>query len=300
MRYTESIILEICKDNDIKFESFCDGYCYRLSKNNKFTLIYDNIFEENNSVTYKILKDKAAVYEILSKDKIPAVEHFYFNPQNNELDEFYTIANTLLKKYKKLVLKYNEGMSGNCVFLVDNEKDLKEKSNLILDRYSAITISPFYEIKHEYRVIFLNNEIKLIFDKIRPSVIGDEKSTISELVKKKYTNNIKPDETIKSNYIPNLNEAVLLSWRHNLNFGANPKELKDENVFKILQKIALDSAKTLKIKFASIDIIETADNKYKVLEINGSVTTGKFASFSKENYEKAKAIYQQVILENLK
>lgn len=300
MQFIEKIVKEICDENDIKFEEFCDGFCIRLSKNNKLTYIYDSIFEENSSSTYKILKDKSAVYEILSHENIPAVEHFYFYPQKDKYDDFFVTANALLKKYNKLVLKYNEGMSGNNVFLVDNEKTLKLKAMQIINKYNSITISPFYEIKHEYRVIFLNNKARLIFDKVRPFVVGNGIDTIEQLIKQKFKNKIKPDDSIDVKSIPKNGETVLLSWRHNLNFGANPEELNNEKTFKILKKIAQDSAKTLKIKFASIDIVETDENQFKVLEINGSVTTEKFASFSNQNYEKVKSIYKEVVFELLK
>lgn len=48
----------------------------------------------------------------------------------------------------------------------------------------SYSVCPFYNIENEYRVIILNNEIRLIYKKILPIVCGDGESTVKELLKK--------------------------------------------------------------------------------------------------------------------
>lgn len=292
----KDIILEICNEENIKFESYCNNYCFKLCKNNKITYIYDNIFENNNSALYKILKDKSAVFEILNNNKIPCIEHFYFH--SSEKEKFKANSPILLKNYKKLVLKQNEGMSGNYVFLIDNEEALTKKSELIFNKFNSLAVSPFYDIKHEFRVVVLNDNVELVFDKIRPFVVGDGKTNIEELAKNKYKY-FKIDKNIDPKFTPKNGEKITLSWRHNLNFGSVPEIVTDKKILSKLQKLSEKISKLLKIKFASIDIIETSNGELKVLEINGSVTMGKFASFSDKNYKIAKQIYKKAILNNL-
>lgn len=292
----EKIISEICKEENIKQEIFCDGYCLKLCKDNHFTFIYNNLLENNSSAVFKILRDKSAVFEILSKYNIDCVEHFYFH--ENEREKFNKTAGNLLKIHKKIVLKQNDGMSGNFVYLIENSTDLTNKSNEIFEKFQSISVSPFYEIKHEYRVVILNNKVELIFDKIRPFVVGDGKNTIEKLAKNKYKF-YKIDENIDTSLVLEAGESLTLSWRHNLNFGSIPEIVTDKKLLSGLSDLSKNIAKLLKIKFACIDIIET-QGKLKVLEINSSVTMGKFASFSEENYNIAKNIYKKAILNNLK
>lgn len=292
----KDIILEICNEENIELKSYCNDYCFKLCKNNKITYIYDSIFENNNSALYKILKDKSAVFEILDKNKIPCIEHYYFH--SSEKEKFKANSPILLKEHKKLVLKQNEGMSGNYVFLIDNEETLAEKSELIFNKFNSLTVSPFYDIKHEFRVVVLNDNVELVFDKIRPFVVGDGKTSIEELAKNKYKY-FKIDKNIDPKFTPKNGEKITLSWRHNLNFGSVPEIVTDKNILSKLQKLSEKISNLLKIKFACIDIIETTNGELKVLEINGSVTMGKFASFSEENYKLAKQIYKKAILNNL-
>lgn len=300
MRYMEDFVREICNEENITLETFCDSYCIKLSKNNNVTFIFDNIFENNSSAVYKILKDKSAVFELLSKHNIPSAEHYYYYSPSSINETTLKSIQNLLKKHKMLVIKPNEGTNGTNVLIVKNINEFINLSNQIFKNSKSLTVSPFYDIKHEYRVVMLNGKIKLIFDKIRPFVIGNGKDTIETLTKNTYKNQIKIDKDIKLNYIPKLNEKITLSWRHNLSFGAIPKIVTNAETIQKITDIALKSYNLLHFKFASVDIIETADEKYQVLEINGSVCMGKFASFSKENYNLAKDIYKQAILDNLK
>ena len=297
MSFIEEILTKICDEEKISLEIYCDGYCFKLSKDNNFVFIYDNIFELNSASTYKILKDKSAVSEILTNNNIPSVEHFFYMQQNSkDNSEIINRLNEKLKFYKNLVLKYNEGMSGNDVYLINNAQDLQVKAEYILKKFNSLTASPFYNIEHEYRVVVLNGQVKLVFDKIRPYVIGDGKSTIKQLTDCKYKIKIKTDKNININCIPDVGQKIILSWRHNLNFGAIPEIVTDKNLLNKLDDIAKKASQMLKIKFASVDIIETKDKTLKILEINGSVTMGKFASFSKSNYCKAKNIYKEALL----
>lgn len=299
MRYMENFVREICNEENIMLETFCDSYCMKLSKGNKLTYIYGNIFENNSSAVYKILKDKSAVCELLSKHNIPCAEHFYYySPSSLDNDALNSIEK-LLKKHKSLVIKPNEGTNGTDVFIVKNKNEFMDLSSQIFKNSKSLTVSPFYEIKHEYRVVMLNGKIMLIFDKVRPFVVGNDKDSIEILVKNKYKNPVKIDNNININYIPKSNETILLSWRHNLSFGATPKIVTDKKTIDNITAIALESYNLIQFKFASVDIMETSEGKYQVLEINGSVCMGKFASFSKENYNLVKDIYKKAILDKL-
>lgn len=293
----EKIIREICHEEGIHVDTYCDAYCLKLSKNNKITFIYDSIFENNSSAVYKLLRDKSAVSEILSQQSIPTVEHYYFYSNTANFNDIKLKLEQLFRKYKKLVIKHNEGMSGKDVYLIETESELERLSSLIFQKYNSLSVCPYYKILHEYRIIFLNGQVKLIFDKIRPNVIGDGLHNIEELAKQKKYNYI--DKNIDPKHIPQKNQSVILSWRHNLNYGAIPEIIQDEDLISKLSLLAQKAAKELNVNFASIDIIQTESNDFRVLEINGSVTLNKFASFSSKNHEIAKSIYKEAIMSNI-
>lgn len=294
----EKLIRDICHEEGIHVDTFCDAYCLKLSKNNKTTFIYDSIFENNSSSVYKLLRDKSAVSEILSQQSVPTVEHYYFYSNTANYNDIWLKLEQLFEQHKKIVIKHNEGMSGKDVYLIETKSDLERLSSLIFQKYNSLSVCPYYKILHEYRIIFLNGEVKLIFDKIRPNVIGDGMHNIEELAEQKKYNYI--DKNINPKLIPPKNQNVTLSWRHNLNYGAIPEIIKDKGLISKLSLLAQKAAKELNVNFASIDIIQTDSNDFRVLEINGSVTLSKFASFSSQNHNIAKSIYKEAILSNLK
>lgn len=77
--------------------------------------------------------------------------------------------------------------------------------------------------------------------------------------------------------------------------GASPEIIKDPAVVEPLSAFALQAAHAVGARFASVDVIQTAEG-LKVLEINSGVMMEGFAAASKENYACAKAIYADALL----
>ena len=161
---------------------------------------------------------------------------------------------------------------------------------LLLKQFS-VSLCPYYHIKNEYRIIVLDNEIRLIFGKIKPFVIGDGIKNLDSLAKE--INYLK--EIDNPNYIPKLNEKVELSFKFNLSSGGKtfldiPSTLKDT-----LESLALEVSNKLNIFFASIDIIVTNDNKIMVLEANSGVTLNNFVKQSPDYLSIVYNIYKDAI-----
>ena len=102
MKHINKIIKEICKEEEIKLDSYCDEFGFKLSKNNKSTFIYDSVFENNSSAVYKILRDKSAVFELLHNHNIPCVEHFYFYSSSPADINLTNKLKSMLQKHKKI------------------------------------------------------------------------------------------------------------------------------------------------------------------------------------------------------
>ena len=301
-RMLVKIVKEIAEENDIQFNGISDNWIIELEKNEKKYFIYGYVFENNNaSITY-ILKDKNALAEILLKHGVPAVEHHYFYKNlNSVFENFEDESNPILQmfnRYKKLVLKNNMGTGGDSVYFVDSLEELKDVCLKLKNKFHSFSVCPFYDIKHEWRVIMQNFQPTVIYEKIRAFVVGDGVSSANELAIKKYNGNIFIDEKVDLKMVPKKDEKVLLNWKHNLGQGAVPKVVKNVNLAKKLSNFAFKVCNLLKIKFASIDIIE-ADGELKILEINGGIMMEKFSSYSEENYQIAKKIYYSALKDEL-
>ena len=167
---------------------------------------------------------------------------------------------------------------------------------LFIKNYS-LSLCPYQDITTEYRIIVLNKDIKLIYKKIKPIVIGDGKSTYQELLERFNPNYFKnkniSHKIIKKGRIKEYN------WQFNLSKGAMAQEENNQDVIKELKKIVKMILKVIDINFASIDIA-LINNEYKVLEINNGVTLTKYMNISFENEKKVYNIYKDAIKELFK
>ena len=292
------IIKEICNEENIELSCFSSDWIFLLKKQDKRRYILSYQFDLNTAAVQGICKDKCATSDILTYHSIPCVEHkFFMSPTSGYLPKSGSVKylHELLDKHSKLVCKPNEGASGTNVFTVTNKGELEYAMAKIFDSSGSMAASPYYEIEKEFRIIVLNSEVKLVFSKEIPFVKGDGRSTLAELIaKSEYSVLPSGAEQIDLGLVLEKGEVWKYGWKHNLAHGAVAKIVTDEALIDKLSELALRAADALNIKFASIDIIQTA-NDYRILEINSGVMMEHFASSSLENYAKAKEIYREAI-----
>jgi hypothetical protein len=145
----------------------------------------------------------------------------------------------------------------------------------------------------------LDGEVKLLYSKNIPNIIGDGKSTICSLLLEylKKTNVFIEKDDIEHDLLSSIlpkGKRCRVGWKSNLGKGAVPRILPDCSKRVKLTQFALAAAKALSIRFASVDVIET-DNEMRVLEVNSGIMMENFVQAAKENYAIAKGIYQQAI-----
>ena len=257
------------------------GYVTELKKDGKIRHIVGETLELNSSSSYKIASDKFACFSILVQNDIPTIKYnIIFNPEtrseyeNNDIKK----AMILFEQYgRNVILKANNSSEGKDVFNIRDKEELKEKIiEEFLDRKDSVSICPFYNIGYEYRAIYLDGNIEFCYKKEKPFVIGDGESTIKELSKKIYIKDFNLD--IDFDYIPQKNEKVELSWKHNLSLGGIASLEIDDETRKKVYNLAKRAGDSIGIKFASIDISETIDKELLVMEINSNVCMNRFAN----------------------
>lgn len=198
-RTTLKIIYEVCNELGILCESFCDDWVLRLTKDNVKKYVYGYDVGLNTDSQSKILKDKAALSELMIDEGISCVEHILFpmpitlSYLNKDYEYYEKILYDLIDDY--VVIKPNQGSSGIDVYKTNSILDAKKILNKIYS-YGNACISKYYEVETEYRVIVFNGNIRICYEKC--------------------TDN----------------------WIHNLSNGAIPKNVMyDDEIKKIVKKI---------------------------------------------------------------
>lgn len=192
---------------------------------------------------------------------------------------------------------------GRNVFKINNLIELEEKYKKLLLTNFAITASPFYDIQTEYRSIIVGNSVELIYAKVRPSVIGNGKNTIKELLIKFNPNYFNKEGMLEDdiyNKILPIGEKYEYSWKFNLEGGANINMEVSKNLKDRISNMAKYVASELNIKFGSIDIVLTTNNELKVLEINSGVMMKNFIELHPNGEEIAYGIYKKAIISMFK
>lgn len=263
------ILNEICEEENITLQSFSGNWAFRLKKNGIVKWIVGYQFPLNSAPAKELCQDKVLTSDALTAYGIPNVSHeilFGAEVRKPELrPETEKKLQKMISRFGAVVLKDNYGTGGMKVFKSSEVAECMEILEKILDGSHAASLSPFLNIREEYRVSVLNGEPMQIIRKERAFEINER------------------------------GEKVYLNWRHNLGQGATGILVTDEAVTKPLIEMALKVTEVLGIQFASVDIVD-ADGKLQVLEVNGGVMMEYFAGQSKECYNRAKAIYKKAVL----
>ena len=271
-----------------------------LKKGDKVRYIVGNKFDLNGHGIGNVMDDKYAFYDTLKHFNIPVCEYHIFYREDNNGDYAKgchtkeDLINLFNKYNQDVIIKPNLGKIGEGVYHITDEKRLLAKTKVLFKENFSISICPYYHAKNEYRVIVLDNEVKLVFKKYNPVVIGDGKSTLKELLVKFNPYYFSDKEIIK--YTPKTSEVYVYDFRFNLSCGSIASTNIDEQLKSKITNLALEVAKKTNLTFASIDIFETIDDKLLVLEANSGVTINKVTNFIPNGYEIAKSIYKEAVI----
>lgn len=293
MKKFHQIIQEICIENKINFRILSkDWFCF-LEKDGKSKYIAGYKFDLNGHGIGNVLDDKYAFYEVLLEKNYPTIVHhiIFRNYQQRELVK-------LFEQYGgSVVIKSNTGTCGNEVFHIENLDDLFDKTNQLLQKHFSISICPFYFIKNEYRLIILDEEVKVLYGKSKPVVIGNGTSTVRELLiqfNPYYFKKKELDDSFEK-ILPK-GQIFEYSWKFNLSQGSTLFLVNNSSLKKKLSELALTICKNLGLSFCSVDIIETENHQLFIMEANSGVMMDSFIELYPNGYEIAKRIYQEAIM----
>jgi glutathione synthase/RimK-type ligase-like ATP-grasp enzyme len=277
-------IRKYCASHGIEVEIRSGGWLIvmRRATRRHFAFGYD--LGLNTAVAHRIANDKAATAEVLQICGIPCVPHTLFlSPQMSEYvppqRSWEAMIAVLKENPNGIVVKPNEGTSGESVFKVLSVADLELAAYNIFSSNLSLAISPYLEIENEVRVILIGDRPLVVYSKDRPSIIGDGKHSLLELALAATPAELR--STVLSamardlgraalDEIPRLGQRCFLNWRHNLDSGARPILLKQGEVRDACVEVAVEAAKAIDMRFGSIDVVQV-DGSWLILEINSGV-----------------------------
>ncbi len=303
-----SLLREIAAEKGLQLTTFSQDWILRLQKGSVSRHIFGYNFEINSATAEQLAGDKSAISDLLENIGLAHVDHHLFlHPQlagyvspNGNWPEILAYVEDI---GYPLVCKPNVGTGGEDVDRIDNGAELEQSVLALFQKHRAICLSPFLEIEQEYRVLMLDDECELIYAKRRPHVVGDGQSSVLELIEKLHLSGILSQELAgqaieqhrgELKHVPAAGQEVVISWKHNLGEGAAPQLVPGGPLHDQLVKLARAAQQAIGIRFASIDIVDVA-NELLVLEINSGVMMEYFVRHFADGRAKAKAIYAKAV-----
>jgi glutathione synthase/RimK-type ligase-like ATP-grasp enzyme len=221
-------------------------------------------FPLNDSAAAALATDKSAASDVLAHHGIPHVPHVLVRFKGRKRLDLEAGRVTRLLGFP-LVVKPYRGTGGRDVTVVACEESLVPALLALRPRHQALTACPWLDIQHEYRVVVLDGETPLIFEKARPAVRRSGRRTGGG------------DE-----------------WRHNLRYGATPVIQAERALGGALTGIAVAATRALGLRFAAVDIVASGEG-LSVLEVNSGVCLERFSGFSPDHFRQAGEVYYRAL-----
>ena len=278
------VVKRYCAAHGIGIEIRSQGWLIIMEHGPRRHLAFGYDLGLNSAVAHRIANDKAATAEVLQTCGIPCIPHTLFlSPKMNEYippqRSWEAMLALLRQNPDGIVVKPNEGTSGDSVFKVSNEPDLELAVHRIFSSSLGLSISPYVKIDNEVRVVLLDHDPVVVYSKNRSAITGDGKHSLLELALG--ATPVEKRSTVLPGMLGDLDRAALdaivpagqrrvLNWRHNLDSGARPELLEQGKIRAACVEIAVQAARAIGIRFGSIDVVEV-DGVLKILEINSGV-----------------------------
>jgi glutathione synthase/RimK-type ligase-like ATP-grasp enzyme len=277
-------VRKYCVSHGIGIEIRAQGWLIVMQRGPTRHLAFGYDLGLNSAVAHRIANDKAATAEVLHMCGVACIPHALFlSPEMNEYippqRSWEAMLALLRENPNGIVVKPNEGTSGDSVFKVSSEPDLELAVHRIFSSSLGLAISPYVEIENEVRVVLLDHYPLVVYGKNRPAIVGDGKRSLLELAlaatPAERRSTVLPGmfgdlDRAALDAIPPSGQRRVLNWRHNLDSGARPELLEQGKVRDACVEIAVQAAKAIGIRFASIDVVQV-DGALKILEINSGV-----------------------------
>lgn len=245
--------------------------------------IQATLTEDTSCIAADISCDKELTKDLLRTAGIPI-------PEGLVADNISELQKYAERLGYPVVVKPNNGNQGKGVSVnLKNEQEVAAAFGIAKQFGEEVIIEKFIQGKH-YRVLVVNGKVVACTERIAPHVMGDGKKTIKELLEienqnplrgeghEKPLTKIKVDPVMEMlllknnmdiNYVPAVNEQVLIRENDNLSTGGSAIDVTDE-IHPENEEIAVNAAAIIGLDIAGIDIT-TKNINNSMREDNGAV-----------------------------
>ena len=214
-----------------------------------------------------------------------------------------------------VVAKPNDQSQGRDVFLVYSTKELRRAIRSIF-RTGRIALIQSFIRGEDYRLVVLDNKVISAYKRIPLSVVGDGRSSISELLRKKQRAFIVEGRDTKLRIDPRMRpklkrqglslrsvlakgERIELLDNANLSTGGDAVDVTG-NVHASLKKIAVNVTKDMGLRLCGVDLlvvgsIDKKPKEYRILEINAAPGLDHYAQSGKTQEKIVEKLYLEVL-----
>jgi glutathione synthase/RimK-type ligase-like ATP-grasp enzyme len=247
------IVADYCKRAGIDLQTFSDDWVLRLARDGVTKWAVGYRFDVNGAAAADLAQDKVATYLVLNAAGVDVVPHFLVRVLPEETIYGGGLRQTL--GGGPVVAKPLDGMGGRNVGRFDTVDDALEMIHASDE--TAWALSPYRELQAEYRLLMLNGNLLLAFEKTQPQ----------------------------------LYEGLKL---FNLGAGAVPADI-DKEILEQLLPIAERAVEATSLRLAAVDIVRQADGTLCVLEVNCGISLEHYGRQSAEYEARAVAAYESII-----
>lgn len=215
-----------------------------------------------------------------------------------------------------VITKPNSGSQGVGVSLVHNKREFyKALRSIFMSDRVALVQKPVRGI--DYRIVVLDKKIISAYERIPLNIIGDGKSTIKQLLKKKQAQfiaasrdtRIKMDDPriaaklnhqgLTLNSRPAKGLQIFLLDNANLSTGGDSVDVT-EKVHPEFKKIAIKLTKDMGLRLCGVDLMIEGDinqkpKNYWVLEINSAPGLDHYSKIGKTQEKIVEELYLEVL-----
>ena len=288
-------------------------------KNGKTTVFRSTQFNINGYGAAEIAKDKGCSSFLLKHCgyRVPEGRTFFNERLCQKITTLRNIDNGFDFAQElgfPVIVKPLNLSQGILVTKVYNKREYYQVAKKILQITSGFIVERFH-YGNDYRIVVLDDEVIITYQRIPLFVFGDGKSIIWELLQKKQLilqNNgrkivdfedfriqrkLKRQKLTFDSVIPK-DTIVYLLDNANLSSGGEAVDLT-ENIHPDFQKLAINITKDMGLRLAGVDII-TSDltqpmEDYVAIEVNGSPGLLNYASFGELQIKRVENLYLKVL-----
>ena len=245
-RYVPQMVRTVCRELGIECHAYSDDWVIELSRGNDTWRIVGYTFDINSAGAAAVANDKVAAHQLMAAHGVDTVEHCLYRVGAS--------AATDIPSWQKIVVKPLTGTGGHGVRVFANKQaacDYMKQSGI-----DGWAISPYVAIVREVRIILLDRELLLSYEKIPVNHQNDELTLF------------------------------------NLGKGAVPVPFAPDSPLLLRSQ---EAQLAVGLRLAAVDCVMLASGEWRVLEVNAGIMMEQYARASSEFSQQAIGVYRRII-----